>query len=990
MKNYNPFKCNARQVAIYLLALLIISFAGLPAQSQTIDTTRTILPVSGSAFQYKIFKVDSAAIFPTDTPRLKAAWRAVGFKGNSPYFWNGTSWKTFSSASLTKNGIILSGDTSMLGGKVDRYTYIEVPNREINGTLIGHVLFGNNPEAQSFNGIVSPWLTSDVYGASLVGVQKFYTEALHDTARRQYGAAFSTLSVHLFDSTSTRYKAGVKNIRMPSQGIYTVYQIYPPRDSVVWEIGRDGESSEAAHIQVDLGNSYGYNIKTVSDNGSPEYPLNAILSSIDYMRVIDNTRLHKLVGPGWSNLTTRFKTYQTPITGSTYEAGNYVGQHTQITLYGDAYSDIGSATTKTKIQAVFTLDTSIGLKIRPLNLTTNTAKNGIAIWAQGASDYSHFNGYVTIGGNLPLLQNGGQTFTDKLLVTGNMKATGNITAVGNTYAFVTQAYGMAVNIPIAVGTEAGINYTQTDSALVGTIAAYLNPASREGRGMYIRSEMYNGATLPATSNGGFVQIETGINHAFVTRWSRNGNMTVNRNTIITDPYRFYKMFVVNGGTLFSPNATDTMTIVNMPQAWNDSTRFNNMVWDNVTKAVMIGPYVGSGAGGSGANNANAGSGFRWLKPGTQEIKTVFAGIGTLIDSSSNTDGLTFKSDTLVNQTQYRGIKLIDSMVLINNARYWSLSGNQGVSGSQTGSWFGTSATVPIRFRTNNTQRMLLDSTKNQLQIGTPTVDATSGLIVQSLTNANGDGLKVYSLNNAGNVAIGFGQFTPSANYNFSNSTQISFTSTNGTLFGLSAHSNTATALVHVGASATSKSQLRLVSTGALPTGGNILAGNIDAISDDIYYTINTGTAQKKFTLSDATLTSGTTPVATTNGRLTDGLILASSTWTPTITGLSNVSSSSGPSGIYTRVGNNVNYSILVLITPTAGTTNTSFRYTLPISSNITNSPEDLTGTVNIQQGTTYNAGLSVPDDTNDAGNIQFSSVNTSVHVVRITGQYIIH
>lgn len=51
------------------------------------------------------------------------------------------------------------------------------------------------------------------------------------------------------------------------------------------------------------------------------------------------------------------------------------------------------------------------------------------------------------------------------------------------------------------------------------------------------------------------------------------------------------------------------------------------------------------AGGSGTDNANVGSGYRWVKPTSQEIKTFFDGLYLDIDSSSNTDGLTVKVDT---------------------------------------------------------------------------------------------------------------------------------------------------------------------------------------------------------------------------------------------------------------------------------------------------------------------------------------------------------
>jgi hypothetical protein len=43
------------------------------------------------------------------------------------------------------------------------------------------------------------------------------------------------------------------------------------------------------------------------------------------------------------------------------------------------------------------------------------------------------------------------------------------------------------------------------------------------------------------------------------------------------------------------------------------------------------------------NNSNVGAGYRLLKPGTQEIKTLFAGTGITIDSTTNADGLTISS-----------------------------------------------------------------------------------------------------------------------------------------------------------------------------------------------------------------------------------------------------------------------------------------------------------------------------------------------------------
>lgn len=55
--------------------------------------------------------------------------------------------------------------------------------------------------------------------------------------------------------------------------------------------------------------------------------------------------------------------------------------------------------------------------------------------------------------------------------------------------------------------------------------------------------------------------------------------------------------------------------------------------------------VKDSAGGSAINNANAGAFYRWLKPSTQEIKTLAVGYGVLADSTSNTDAITVRADT---------------------------------------------------------------------------------------------------------------------------------------------------------------------------------------------------------------------------------------------------------------------------------------------------------------------------------------------------------
>jgi hypothetical protein len=73
--------------------------------------------------------------------------------------------------------------------------------------------------------------------------------------------------------------------------------------------------------------------------------------------------------------------------------------------------------------------------------------------------------------------------------------------------------------------------------------------------------------------------------------------------------------------------------------------------------------VTGGGGGGGTDNLNAGSGYRILMPSTQQIKTLFNGYAIGIDSSSNTNGLTFKADTALLTTNAHLYKVVDSLPL---------------------------------------------------------------------------------------------------------------------------------------------------------------------------------------------------------------------------------------------------------------------------------------------------------------------------------------
>jgi hypothetical protein len=124
----------------FLLIGILLSVA---ATSQRIDTSRTISEVNGYGFQYKIHKIDSAAIFPTDTFKLKHDWRAISFKNGSPYYWNGTYWQAFGSG----GGSGLGNLNGLTGSTQNFATGTSGSNFNISSSGISHVF--NIPDASA-------------------------------------------------------------------------------------------------------------------------------------------------------------------------------------------------------------------------------------------------------------------------------------------------------------------------------------------------------------------------------------------------------------------------------------------------------------------------------------------------------------------------------------------------------------------------------------------------------------------------------------------------------------------------------------------------------------------------------------------------------------------------------------------------------------------------------------------------------------------------
>ncbi len=189
-----------------------------------------------------------------------------------------------------------------------------------------------------------------------------------------------------------------------------------------------------------------------------------------------------------------------------------------------------------------------------------------------------------------------------------------------------------------------------------------------------------------------------------------------------------------------------------------------------------------------------------------------------------------------------------------------------------------------------------------------------------------------------------------------------------------------TAVLHIkaGTAVAATAPLKFT-TGALL--GAPEAGAIEFLVDDFYATITTSVARKMFVLNDgAALTSGVTPVASTNGRLIDGKILTSGAYSATVTARTNCAVTSPATLYYARIGNIGIVSGTVVVDPTVGGgTLTEFDVSLPVAT-------DFSVHYQAQGAVGTDADVAEPgkvrsDDVTDTVWISWEATDTAVHRV---------
>jgi hypothetical protein len=1003
-----------------LLSILFIISAFLTVKAQD---PRRHLPNS-TPFEFFDVWFKNVIRLPKDTLAIADSGSVSVKNGKLYYKWG--PWKQVSAAPATLNGIKSSADTLMLGDSLDRATIIRINSSLINGSRYNYLMLTNRDP-----GAYDPYPHMLTYTPSPFNIRLAYGDLYGDKDSTFYGGVGSFLKQIFRDSTSAEYGAGKRNEILAGMGLEAVGQWYPPRDTSVLKVGRDGQSGNELFAQFDIGNSWGYNIFVKPEATLPGFPISTIRSSIDFSRVSDNTRRKKMTGAGVSGFISMYKTYQTAINMSTYEAGNYTDSIFGYQAYGDAYRLISGAT-KAKTLAVWTAKNVFGMYVHPQYLYTNTTDNGYSFYAAGDTDILVNKGFAYFGpGTAPQRQNNTEGLRYRIYNNGRYWGQDSI------HGFIVDGYGMSVQIPRSIGNEATTNYVMKDSVVTATIGTFM-PDSRDSRYLYFRIEGFNSASYPDNSPGMYIRFETGANHNNVSRVSRNGNWTFGNGATALG-YRWYKKATFDG----SIAVLDTLTIKNIKVApAGDTINYKSLVI-NSNGDVFQGNY-GSGGGGGGGSVTAVSAGFghsfttitgsgavandttfasgnavtsmlRYLKY-SDSAKAVFTPMSrtlTVLYGLTGGGDLSANRSFLVDstsgglQTFLRGMKIVDSMKVVNDARYWGTGLITGVSGSQTGSRLGTNNSVPIRIFTNGTQIAYFDSTKAQLVIGAATINNNDALIIRAVGASNYDGFRVFTSNLASSASYSSAGIQHAGSYDINlTSGGLSLSTVTGVLIGGSFTAPTAWLQIKAGTATAGQAAFKLTSgtdlatpeAGAFYYNGTRLGFSPSTTIKRFAMTNDVAPSNGQIPIGNGTdytaanITSGGT-ITVTNGSSTINLDIpttilnaGSNLGLGSITSGANVDNVSIVSGSYsfTRSYNVINFSAQFNVDPTASGTTTVFHFMPAITSNFS-AATNAKGTITASAVTM--SGEVTADATNDDMIATFISAGTSSVTITITGQY---
>lgn len=633
--------------------------------------------------------------------------------------------------------------------------------------------------------------------------------------------------------------------------------------------------------------------------------------------------------------------------------------------------------------------TGVGQQIRDVF----DAYGGVALAANGTKKGVIIGGYETGWLTYPtkaLLEvRGSSYFTDSVRISTML------TGVGGTDSVLVTKDGIIKRVlasTVGVGSYNLANFYLKDSTLSSNrfvdintrTLRFTNGAAFSSTGLYIdptvNSEVgYLGVHNTASSSNGYF---------FAA--STNVNTEVNISS-------YFGANFANIQLLSTTSARTISATANSITLSSDSSYFATTLSGSTVGmvATLINPTSGSwhwaaAAGGSGTWNGIT-------NPTGDQALTFDAGESSTWTNANTTEDLfTVNTSTITSSSLFSINSTSTALAAGNNLVELIMSGANGTAAITAN---------PLRISVTNTNatsgtNVGLDVTASGATTANYSIKATGMGWVRANTStaASGDGSHTFEVGSNGNTSLGIysssGSNSATLDFNFAafshfynvadaTATELywangAFTKymrmlANGKMsFGNPAPTPTAWATFAPGTTAAGTAPEKFTS-GPLMTTAE--AGAVEFLTDKFYGTITTGAARKEYTLNDAALTSGTTPVATTNGRLTDGLIFAQGTYTPTLTNVANLDASTAYSCQYMRVGNTVTVSGRVDIDPTLTATSTQLGISLPIASALANANE--LGGASASPTIVSQSAAILGDATNDRAQLQYMSTDVT-------------
>jgi hypothetical protein len=955
MKNLNPLQ--NKYLPALLIGILFSVFGYGYGYGQTLDTTKTILPVNGAAFQYKILKIDSAAIFPTDTFKLKHDWRAIQFKGEAPYYWDGTAWIAFGSGG---GGGGISSLNGLTGSTQTFATGTSGTNFNIVSTLSSHVF--NLPDASaSARGLlsISDWsnFSGKVNTASNLpgtGVGAWKDKNTVDLRFKKFVNGQNTTWIDMGDSLKVNATGDTNWVYLRSFGSHGT------DDSVILKQA----IATGKNVRIDPGFWFtnaqlhpkkfqiieGYGGATVlatsKDTGHVFY-------------LIDSSTIRDMSfqGPGIGS---------DPEGGPVFTGGNaiYLGGNGNRVINCNGFDLKGSLVTSWEFATIY--------NNKIFNCTANRCTMGFYILTNSEYGSYLFNEayYCKVGaadrcaGN-----NKWDMYTGEYNVVG-FRLLGNNGCNGD--------HGAMSNSTLNHNTSKGLEiYSANNGYLFSNMQILLNSidigSQDTARSVSFINTALGTSTITATKiahvrfNGGYLLPGQTLTIA--------GTMASSLEIagLMNSPYERIVAGSVVGSFTKGFEVSDSLRLYGLGKI-NDTTTWKRLIYDPVTNTVAYSNHLNTGGGGGGITNPMTTTGdiiYSSDNSGTparlaQGSNGTFLGVsgGTLgYYTPAGSGGLTVGTTTVSSGST--------TNILYNNAGTlgeYTVTGSGTVVPLSTSPTFTTDIITPkVRGGTTATSKITFQSTSN----GSPTGTAVG---FDYLANATQVG---QALNNGswgfGTAAIDGYFFTklPNGNGGWLHRDQFGNNIMNTTAAGLSIYQTissltNSTALIMRYQHQTSGTAANGLGTGMtfeIENGSGTVretnrissvytdVTNASEDADIVFGGIRAGTANTEFARftsvggfsingsvgsANQVLTSGGAGVAASWTTITTP---SAGTFTPTISNTSNVSSSTGARGHYQRIGNEVSGIINVQITPTVTSTNTLFDVSLPVASDFTTGSE---------------------------------------------------